>query len=203
MLVSACLLLCSKSCDQGERSQEYREAQAIQLARDSILDEFRTAPPLPENGPALDMAVKSGLNDLISYLNIISDRNKPSGFREQAAKMATALSENDNVLWSVSCHKESHNKRINISGQMHDSSGFTGFYPLRMPDSLYLQKPLRKENDSVFRGNLNFIYSDQSSQNQDSCYLTGKSVSFSVVRFPKYFGSDTLYIWTVKFSGNH
>lgn len=202
-LITAYLLLCSKSCDQGERSQEYRESQAIQHARDSILAEFRTAPPLTENNRALNLAVKSGLTDLISYLNIIGDMSKPSGFREQAERMSAALSESEHITWSVSCPDRLDIQQINISRLMNDTAGYSDFNPIRIPDSLDIPPQMMKENDSIFRGNLIFSYSDHASADQHPCRLAGNFVSFVVVKLPKYFGSDTLFVWRVKFSGNH
>jgi hypothetical protein len=169
------LLLTAKSCDNGEEWTRKREQENAEHVRDSIAKVFRSDSLDASALRAYELTASQKLRDLADYTRVIGDSASPKEFREKAEGMAKGLLRPGEKL------------PVNLRANR--------------PDSIWISRPLERQSDTLYSGELGFSTKDASGKEKAKRHFS--SARISVLKQQKIFGADTVYAWKVLLGDFH
>jgi hypothetical protein len=201
--ILAYLLFCSKSCESPR--QEDTGLQEIKLTkiRDSIKNEFESEYLSKKALRAFEVKAKEKIVDFSDYLNIYMDKSMDETLKSQSGKMILGLFISDSAQIEIRPLNRIHEKLMTIEAFLTSDSSFANDSIHFQFDSIEVEKPLHRIDESGYAGTLKFLQTVKvySSPDSSSTDTAEKKAEMFVVKVKKPFGADTLQIWRV-FLGN-
>jgi hypothetical protein len=196
-LVIVVYFLCSgKSCSSGEGEGSRMNAK-ITMIRDSVMEVFETDYLPDATLHAYELTAKQKLMDLTDYYMILNDTSADPLFRKRAADLIRASFITDQAIFKLNIHNWESSCRLNEFLR----EGLANHYPLARVkmETIRIQSPLRRINDTLYTGKLRFGLSTVLSLEDHHKIATPeqRSVEMHVARVKKVFGNDTLRVWSV------
>ena len=189
-------LICSaRSCNDNRNDREKEELKRIAVSKDSIRNVFDVA--TPQSIATYEVTASQKLLDFADYLKIASDTTMNTDFRQQAATMAEKLfvSKNSNIQRLDQQFKNDCPKTVNEF--LHKSRN-NEMHPVFLPEQIKMKTPFERENDSTFKGRLQFSlkFKDSESASKKAVVET-LFIDVYLIKKAKSFGQEQVKVWEV------
>ena len=198
-LLALIWLICgAPSCSEGGSARERYEKKILLASSDSIKKAFDVEVPGYQLLEEYEANSVKKLIDFAEYLKIAADTSVDQSFRKQAAVMARKLfisTDPDFRKWNKAYPENNDNtvEQFLTNSMKHASPTWL------KPAQIIVSTPLKKENDSTFKGGLSFYLQSVDYNNpENKGSNTGRyEIDIYVIRNLKTFGKEQLRVWDV------
>lgn len=184
-LILLYLLCTAKSCDNQEQSDAARVEKRITATKDSISAVFASDTISNQTIKAFETTARLKLFDLGDYLKILADSTTDKGFKTRVK----------DIVSKMFISEDQNHRRINSRGIFQVLPGGVHF------DSVKVQKPFERINDSLYSGKLRFLvnYPNSAKIIRNGSPKLEKTIDVYLVKREKVFGRNSMKVWTVLF----
>jgi hypothetical protein len=186
VLIMIYLLLTAKSCDNREQRNAARDERLIDATKDSISTVFESDTLSNSSLRAFEATAEMKLFDISDYLKIQADSTIGKVFKNKTEAMIHALFVGDNEKVAL-CIAKLNN--LNLDKKSVEF------------DSVEIDKPLQKVNDSLYSGQLRFLIYNTQPGKSDKNIIPEKEkhIEIYLIKQEKVFGRNSLKVWAVIF----
>lgn len=198
IVLIAYLLLCGRSCDNGEGMRNWQEQQ-VRIVKDSLRDQFEVD-DLPEaSRVAAEASAIQKLNEFADYFKILSDPNSDSVFRAQAALMARKLF--ISIEDSLTCGNvfDSKSDYVTVAQLIEKALANEARSVENTYDSIRISEALQKVREMAYAGRLSARQTVRIHEPGDVLFSQSWTISVDIeaLKKQKIFGKDTVEVWVV------
>jgi len=185
VLILLYLLLTAKSCTNREEADAAREEAIFKATKDSISSVFISDTLSDQTLKAFEATARIKLLDLGDYLKILADSTTDKGFKTRVK----------DIVSKMFISEDQNHRRINSRGIFQVLPGGVHF------DSVKVQKPFERINDSLYSGKLRFLvnYPNSAKIIRNGSPKLEKTIDVYLVKREKVFGRNSMKVWTVLF----
>jgi len=193
----AYLALSSKSCGSGEKEEATNRKAEIAKTRVSIKNEFESDDLSRKSLKGFEAKAKQDLVDFSDYLNICSDNQLDSSFRNQARQMILDLFISDSVRISGLLINGQDKKIIPLNELLNPgSSSAINSMEFKFTD-VRITEPFHRTDEFNYNGRLSFSRQLKTFSFPDTAVsgYVRMETDIRVSKVYKPFGTDTLRVW--------
>ena len=192
------ITLCSKSCDQGERSEAAREQRGVESSIKNITVHFTADTLSHETLNGFEATAKTKVSDFFDYLNILSDQNTAPKFRSQVRKIISGLFISGDCTLAFDRFKGNKVEICSITQLVDSASVFPVYLKGLSADSLWIIIEIQAVGDSTYSGKIGFILQPVvMEKNMENIKIINGAIEYKVLRREKEFGGEKLKVWNV------
>lgn len=199
LAVLAYVLLSSKSCESTDEEVAQRNEARLMETVERMQDEFESADLSEKSLRAFEVKAGQKLIDLADYLDICFDKPLDASFKNQARRMIRDLFISDSVEIGNLLSKELGGKNMTL-GEFPGIDTVPDYNSIDFTfDSVEITKPLRRTDETTYKGALTFYRSAKFYSSSDTTDTTVDRMQVDILatRVNKTFGADTLRVWSV------
>lgn len=193
----AYLALSSKSCGSGEKEEATNRKAEIAKTRVSIKNEFESDDLSRKSLKGFEAKAKQDLVDFSDYLNICSDNQLDSSFRNQARQMILDLFISDSVRISGLLINGQDKKIIPLVELLNfKTAGDIASMDFKF-DDIKVTESLHRTDEYNYKGRLSFSRQVKAFTASDSSTYSAARMEAEIIvsKVDKVFGTDTLRVW--------
>jgi hypothetical protein len=200
---AAYLLLCSKSCDSGQKDDAQMQKTRLTKTRALIRAEAESETLSDQSLRAYEANARQKLNDFADYLSFYYNKNLDSAMRDQAKFMILSLFESEEVRIQPFFPEMGKTGMVKLSEIFGDEYLPENTSTKILIDSMAVCEPLKYTGESVYTGTITFYCRVKSVSGNDTLVSERVKMEAEILakRINKSFGADTLKVWSV-FLGN-
>ena len=192
------LILSGKSC-VDENSKLLQQKMEVSAEKESIREEFEMAYLPEESQYASEISAIQKLKDLSDYLNIFSDINMDTTFRNKAGEMISEIFVSKEVSLSFGQYGKKKMKELALGQLLAHGFGINILSAEIVFNSIRVLDPIHKAEADTYKGILACIQNVKFVMASDTINLPAEAITVEMLATKgiKVFGPDTMNVWVV------